>query len=852
MSIAKAFKIDLHIHTDYSNMTKNNDYIGSFSVKRLVEKLDEFDIQMFSMTDHNIFNVNDYKEYYNLYSENSDRIALIGVELDIFREEVLLNEIKNSKNNKDREFQKYHALLIFKSQNINDLNEKLEKMYKQIMVDYKNKFNDDISLLLEDIKIRSTSIERIVESFYGEDYMIIAHGRKDSGIVQAYKGNITVAQNMVLLGIINSLEMSPNKVAAADFYNKGFDSLLNDEYKGRSDIPYVVFSDNHEVDVYPNYKSDQIIENRPFTWIRGDLSFETLRLSFVDPTSRIMNDINPPKKPPKFLEEISFTLIDSKGKENDINIPLSPGINSIIGGRSSGKSLLLNAILYNLKSSQDKSNIFDYEKSGNKIIKIDSILGKLNTESGFKNINICETIAYKQEDIIKKFDDGGHELTSILPFMIFDEQEISIELEDSFKLMNDLSTGYKQIFESRNFKDVEFLKSDIVIASRVFNFEFSYQEGEDNLKSSIIEDPLKTEEKIATLNFAKKYLYQMQDFTLADVNIFDEDEQQKILDLIAIIKEKNSFLMELFLHNKFKHKFIDKLNTELVILLKTLRTENDTIIADATERLNIELEKAKKYFRARIYLEQLIEKLTDIKFDKKIKDVEYSNHYKLRSIVDYELNSKQFWEFIAEHISSFDLLSPLCGLLSLAQGELKIKRKSNIPGDFQSVIQKFQSHIKGNVKPRYLIIEKNDVRDISSEHMSPGKKASVFLDITLDNLLGKQEPHILLIDQPEDNLDNLFITEKLVERTRELRGKIQTIFVTHNASIAINSDSDNIIIAYNDNKQITYQGSGLENIEFRKEVCKILDGGHYIFDKRYHKYDIPKRKIYEPISQEEE
>ena len=54
-----------------------------------------------------------------------------------------------------------------------------------------------------------------------------------------------------------------------------------------------------------------------------------------------------------------------------------------------------------------------------------------------------------------------------------------------------------------------------------------------------------------------------------------------------------------------------------------------------------------------------------------------------------------------------------------------------------------------------------------------------------------------MIDQPEDNIDNEFITDIMIDKIRDLRMKNQVILVTHNAAIAINSDSENIIISEN-------------------------------------------------------
>jgi predicted metal-dependent phosphoesterase TrpH len=58
-------RIDLHIHTDKSKETKTNDYKGNFDVPTLKAKLIENQVGIFSLTDHNIINVEAYEEYYN-------------------------------------------------------------------------------------------------------------------------------------------------------------------------------------------------------------------------------------------------------------------------------------------------------------------------------------------------------------------------------------------------------------------------------------------------------------------------------------------------------------------------------------------------------------------------------------------------------------------------------------------------------------------------------------------------------------------------------------------------------------------------------------------------------------------
>ena len=102
-------KVDLHIHTNLSKKTKDNDYKGIFSVDTLKKKLKENEVAIFSLTDHNIINVDAYKEYYESYNEIEDPLLLPGVELDL--------EVEHNGETK-----KYHTLLIFRDATIEKIN----------------------------------------------------------------------------------------------------------------------------------------------------------------------------------------------------------------------------------------------------------------------------------------------------------------------------------------------------------------------------------------------------------------------------------------------------------------------------------------------------------------------------------------------------------------------------------------------------------------------------------------------------------------------------------------------------------------------------------------------------------
>jgi hypothetical protein len=124
----------------------------------------------------------------------------------------------------------------------------------------------------------------------------------------------------------------------------------------------------------------------------------------------------------------------------------------------------------------------------------------------------------------------------------------------------------------------------------------------------------------------------------------------------------------------------------------------------------------------------------------------------------------------------------------------------------------------------------------TSKDSSPGLNSENYLAVLLKN----SENKIIFIDQPEDNLGNKFISEELVKTIREIKFKNQLFLVTHNPSIVVYGDAENIIIAENLDNKISYRQIVLEDVTFQKEICSILDGGEYIFDNRAKKYNIQR------------
>ena len=119
------------------------------------------------------------------------------------------------------------------------------------------------------------------------------------------------------------------------------------------------------------------------------------------------------------------------------------------------------------------------------------------------------------------------------------------------------------------------------------------------------------------------------------------------------------------------------------------------------------------------------------------------------------------------------------------------------------------------------------------EQLSPGEKGSVLL---IFYLALDQEEKPLIIDQPEDNLDNQSVFDKLVPCVLEAKKNRQVILITHNPNLAIACDSELIVYCENSGNHIEYLCGAIENNFIRDKMVDILEGTMPAFDLRTSKY----------------
>ena len=132
------------------------------------------------------------------------------------------------------------------------------------------------------------------------------------------------------------------------------------------------------------------------------------------------------------------------------------------------------------------------------------------------------------------------------------------------------------------------------------------------------------------------------------------------------------------------------------------------------------------------------------------------------------------------------------------------------------------------------IIDENGSIDINEG--SPGQKSAAILAFILNS---GENP--LIIDQPEDDLDNSLIYSLVVKSIRKMKAKRQIIIVTHNPNIPVLGDAEGIIVLERNNAgKVTFRkdkkAGCIEEKLIREGICEIMEGGEEAFRKREQKY----------------
>lgn len=131
-------------------------------------------------------------------------------------------------------------------------------------------------------------------------------------------------------------------------------------------------------------------------------------------------------------------------------------------------------------------------------------------------------------------------------------------------------------------------------------------------------------------------------------------------------------------------------------------------------------------------------------------------------------------------------------------------------------------------RPKIELLDGERYKEATS--LSTGQRCTTILPILL-----LQSARPLLVDQPEDNLDNAFVYDTIVKALRDAAGTRQVIFVTHNPNIPVLGYADRVFVFDSDGDHGWLRAIGSVD-ECREEIESVLEGGRKAFRERMERY----------------
>jgi hypothetical protein len=659
---------------------------------------------------------------------------------------------------------------------------------------------------------------------------------------------------------------------------------------------------------------------RKYSWIKANPSFDGLIQIKYEPDTRIRIQEEQPDMKPGYttIDYVEIRNRNFSKTNGSAKVFLNPNLTSIIGGKSTGKSLLLNNIAYAIDSEQviQKYNTAQPEskkKDGNNnFIPLDGFVVHWadGHESSFSQPS-NKKIVYIPQTYLNRLSDEKEETTEI-DILIkeillqddgikahYEKCQINVEQlkKDTDKLIYDYIDGLKKARNSQeqllanNDSDsisTEIAKLDEERKKYILGTEITE---EQTLHFSTLSEELQTlKTEQLNLNHDKGILS-------AITNVFIQQPiefkglQSFIKDKLEIsIAELQTEVNKLW--NTQKTSLISTIDARLeAIILRTKELEKDIaelrpIIESNATFISIsekivkekgklqEAQKTEKSISEQIkemssllsllmqnitkYHDYLSEYSRYVNEEKnlKIEGLEFKLDIVLRAdalknrLLEV-LNNKTLSRFKDFDIPKFDdtyyTEEHFGKLITSIQKNNSTSLELKSQYSFENILRELLSNWY-NIN--YVVTMDND----DFEKMSPGKKALVLLKL----LIGLTESDCpMLIDQPEDDLDNRSIFDDLVKYIKGKKIERQMIIVTHNANIVVGADSEEIIVANqhgqntpNRDFKFEYISGAIEDNWIKKDdgyvlscqgiqehICEILEGGKSAFDKRSQKYN---------------
>ncbi len=122
------------------------------------------------------------------------------------------------------------------------------------------------------------------------------------------------------------------------------------------------------------------------------------------------------------------------------------------------------------------------------------------------------------------------------------------------------------------------------------------------------------------------------------------------------------------------------------------------------------------------------------------------------------------------------------------------------------------------------------------KHHSLGQRASALLLY----VLSQRQNDVIIIDQPEDDLDNQTIYDDVIKLLREMKTHAQFIFATHNANFPVLGDAEQVHACQYQDEKVAVQSGSIDARPVQNAIIEIMEGGQEAFNRRKEVYNLWK------------
>lgn len=663
--------------------------------------------------------------------------------------------------------------------------------------------------------------------------------------------------------------------------------------------------DIHGFDLLDTYEFDKDNNQLPsekyhcHTWIKSDPTFEGLKQIIYEPELRVAIQPSEPET------KTGYQIIDRIQIENQLihndHLELNPSLNSIIGGRSTGKSILLGAIAKKLKTERPvRMKDPDYDNFIQSVSDSIRIIWKDGKEENNREIEYFHqgymyNLATDENELSKLIQDilkqKGKEpiITSYQKSITENKKRITDLLSDFYQIARDIREKDAKAREKGDKKGIEDEISKLTEGlSKLHTVELSLDEREtyEKVKNAIthanhelvtLQSDLTLVENLKGTSFIKENIsYDLTSISDERRVIVDNAYAETKFEFYKLWQNKlDSIISNIQIQQQEQKKLIETLSVDVTFQKVANAYSNNVQLNEYNEK--IALQKNKLF-----EINAISEELSSLKTQRDaIRQSIRDNHslfFKLSNELIPLLSDNESGLAI-KALVKFDqsryrqLLHSCLNLQgytnqSLANFEYQTESlyQTHVSEFFDRLIEDSLT-LKGGHNNEtlsnalladcfYYITYDIEYEDDDFRKMSDGKKAFVVLKLLLD-FSDKDCP--ILIDQPEDDLDNRAIYTDLVQYLRRKKKLRQIIVATHNPNIVVGADSELVICANQDGlknynrgrKKFQYVSGSLEHsIEkkkceeilegqgVREHVCEILEGGDIAFRLRDNKYGL--------------